>query len=120
MNTTLLVKCRKKKDRFNPVFFIRDCIARQGGSRIWTNRSRNSFSKFVQKVKNILTLLWYYYIIILEGGRDMKKILCTDGIRRTEAQYEEWLENLQELAELEPDDLTDEEIEALQNEGLWY
>lgn len=50
----------------------------------------------------------------------MKKILCTDGIERTRKQYGEWLANLQELAELEPEDLTDEEIEALENEGLWY
>lgn len=49
-----------------------------------------------------------------------KKILCTDGVERTQRQYERWLANLQELAELEPNDLTDEELEALQMEGLWY
>jgi len=49
-----------------------------------------------------------------------KKILCTDGIKRTPKQYGEWLTNLQELAENEPEDLTDEELEALQNEGLMY
>lgn len=49
-----------------------------------------------------------------------KKILCTDGIERTEKQYGKWLLNLQELAEQEPEDLTDEELEALQQEGLWY
>lgn len=49
-----------------------------------------------------------------------KYIMCTDGIRRTEKEYGEWLYNLQELAMNEPDDLTDEELEALQNEGLIY
>lgn len=47
-------------------------------------------------------------------------IRCTDGFERTEEEYEEWLTNLQQLAELEPEDLTDDELEALQNEGLWY
>ena len=49
-----------------------------------------------------------------------KRIMCTDGISRTEHQYGMWLRNLQELAENEPGDLTEEEIEALQLEGLWY
>lgn len=49
-----------------------------------------------------------------------KKIMCTDGIERTKTQYGKWLLNLQELAMLEPDDLTNEEWEALQNEGLMY
>lgn len=48
----------------------------------------------------------------------MKKILCTDGIERTEKQYAEWLYNLQELALVEPDDLTSEEWLALEKEGL--
>lgn len=50
----------------------------------------------------------------------MKKILCTDGVERTPKQYGKWLTNLQELAENEPGDLTDEEFAALQNEGLIY
>lgn len=50
----------------------------------------------------------------------MKKILCTDGVERTPSQYGKWLANLQELAELEPEDLTSEELQALQNEGLIY
>lgn len=50
----------------------------------------------------------------------MSKIMCTDGIERTQHQYEQWLTNLQELAELEPEDLTNEELEALQLEGLMY
>lgn len=50
----------------------------------------------------------------------MSKILCVDGVERTPSQYGKWLENLQELAENEPEDLTDDEIEALQKEGLWY
>lgn len=49
-----------------------------------------------------------------------KKLMCTDGVERTEAQYGKWLTNLQTLAMLEPEDLTDEELEALQNEGLMY
>lgn len=49
-----------------------------------------------------------------------QKIMCTDGVERTQHQYEEWLTNLQDLAEQEPGDLTDEELEALQNEGLMY
>lgn len=55
-----------------------------------------------------------------EENNMSKKILCTDGIERTEKQYGKWLLNLQELAEQEPEDLTDEELEALQQEGLWY
>lgn len=47
-------------------------------------------------------------------------ILCTDGVSRTYDEYTAWLTNLQELAETEPNDLTNEEIQALQNEGLWY
>lgn len=50
----------------------------------------------------------------------MAKIMCTDGVKRTQREYETWLYNLQELAELEPEDLTNEELEALQQEGLWY
>lgn len=50
----------------------------------------------------------------------MAKIMCTDGVRRTPTQYGEWLKNLQDLAEQEPEDLTNEELEALQLEGLWY
>lgn len=49
-----------------------------------------------------------------------KLIMCTDGIKRTEKQYGKWLHNLQELAMLEPDDLTKEELEALEQEGLYY
>lgn len=49
-----------------------------------------------------------------------KKIMCTDGVKRTQDEYEEWLTNLQELAENEPEDLTDDELRALQDEGLWY
>ena len=49
-----------------------------------------------------------------------KKILCEDGIERTYNQYCRWLKNLQDLAEEEPNDLTSEELEALQNAGLWY
>lgn len=49
-----------------------------------------------------------------------KKIMCTDGVERTPSQYGKWLKNLQDLAEQEPGDLTDEELEALQNEGLMY
>jgi len=49
-----------------------------------------------------------------------KKIMCTDGVERTYSQYCRWLRNLQDLAEQEPEDLTDEEYEALQNEGLIY
>lgn len=49
-----------------------------------------------------------------------KKIMCTDGEQRTEAEYGEWLANLQEVAEQEPNDLTNEEYEALQKEGLIY
>lgn len=49
-----------------------------------------------------------------------KTILCTDGVERTPSQYGRWLKNLQDLAEQEPGDLTDEEVEALQLEGLWY
>ena len=50
----------------------------------------------------------------------MSKIMCTDGVSRTKRQYEQWLTNLQELAENEPGDLTDDEYEALQKEGLIY
>ena len=50
----------------------------------------------------------------------MRKILCTDGVERTQKEYGEWLTNLQELAENEPEDLTEEEVEALQREGLMY
>ena len=50
----------------------------------------------------------------------MAKIMCTDGVARTPSQYSEWLQNLQDLAEQEPGDLTSEEVEALQLEGLWY
>ena len=50
----------------------------------------------------------------------MAKIMCTDGVERTPTQYDKWLKNLQDLAEQEPGDLYPEEIEALQNEGLWY
>lgn len=50
----------------------------------------------------------------------MKKILCTDGIKRTEEEYTEWLYNLQEVADENPDKLTDEEFDALQKEGLVY
>lgn len=50
----------------------------------------------------------------------MSKIICTDGQKRTPKEYGEWLKNLQELAELEPGDLTGDEIEALTKEGLWY
>lgn len=50
----------------------------------------------------------------------MAKIKCTDGITRTQREYERWLANLQDLAEQEPGDLTDEEYEALQLEGLIY
>ena len=50
----------------------------------------------------------------------MRKILCTDGVERTRKEYGEWLTNLQELAENEPEDLTEEEVEALQREGLIY
>lgn len=46
--------------------------------------------------------------------------LCTDGVVRTEAEYGEWLKNLQELAEIEPGDLTNDEIEALTKEGLLW
>ena len=55
-----------------------------------------------------------------KGGATMSRIMCTDGISRTKHQYEMWLTNLQELAENEPGDLTEEEIEALQLEWLWY
>lgn len=47
-------------------------------------------------------------------------ILCVDGIKRTEREYDEWLYALQEMAVNEPQDLTNEEIEALAKEGLWY
>ena len=50
----------------------------------------------------------------------MKKIICADGVERTQREYGLWLANLQDIAEEEPDDLTNEEIEALQLEGLWY
>lgn len=50
----------------------------------------------------------------------MRKILCVDGVERTQREYGIWLKNLQDLAEQEPGDLTSEEIEALQLEGLWY
>ena len=46
--------------------------------------------------------------------------MCTDGVRRTEKQYDEWLYNLQELAMSEPQDLTNEEFAALEKEGLIY
>lgn len=46
--------------------------------------------------------------------------MCCDGVKRTEKQYGEWLYNLQELAMLEPGDLTDEELDALEQEGLLY
>lgn len=49
-----------------------------------------------------------------------KYIVCTDEVKRTQHQYEEWLTNLQDLAEQEPDDLTDEEYQALELEGLIY
>lgn len=49
-----------------------------------------------------------------------KKILCLDGIKRTYADYCEWLANLQELAEEKPELLTEEEYTALQNEGLYF
>ena len=48
----------------------------------------------------------------------MRKIECADGVLRTPKQYGEWLANLQELAELEPNDLTEQEYLALENEGL--
>lgn len=47
-------------------------------------------------------------------------IMCTDGVKRTEKQYGEWLYNLQEIAMSEPKDLTDAEFEALEKEGLIY
>ena len=47
-----------------------------------------------------------------------KKFMCTDGMLRTQKQIDEWLDNLRELAYLEPGDLTDEEWAALDNEGL--
>ena len=46
--------------------------------------------------------------------------MCTDGVCRTEKQYNKWLHHLQELAMNEPEDLTDEEFEALEREGLIY
>ena len=49
-----------------------------------------------------------------------KLIMCTDGVQRTEKQYDEWLYNLQELAMNEPKDLTDAEFKALEKEGLIY
>lgn len=49
-----------------------------------------------------------------------KTILCTDGVKRTPREYGRWLKNLQDLAEQEPGDLTNDELQALQNEGLWY
>ena len=49
-----------------------------------------------------------------------KTILCTDGVERTTREYHCWLKNLQDLAEQEPGDLTNDELQALQNEGLWY
>lgn len=49
-----------------------------------------------------------------------RKFECEDGVMRTEKQYGEWLMNLQELYEEEPNDLTEEEFTALQNNGLIY
>ena len=49
-----------------------------------------------------------------------KKIKCVDGVERTQKEYGEWLYNLQELALNEPNDLTDDEWLALEQEGLIY
>lgn len=46
-----------------------------------------------------------------------KKIKCVDGITRTEREYAQWIRNLGELAELEPNDLTPAERKALEQEG---
>ena len=55
------------------------------------------------------------------GGSKMnKKILCVDGIERTQKKYEQWLFNLQEMLEIEPNDLTNVEWLALEKEGLIY
>lgn len=50
----------------------------------------------------------------------MTKISCTDGVKRTHKEYIAWLANLQDLAILEPEDLTCEEWLALEKEGLIY
>jgi len=47
-----------------------------------------------------------------------KYIKCTDGKYRSAQEYQAWIANLQELAEQEPNDLTEAERKALEKEGL--
>lgn len=46
----------------------------------------------------------------------MIKILCADGVKRTNKEYREWIKFLKDVFEQEPNDLTSVEKLALEME----
>lgn len=52
-----------------------------------------------------------------DESKDDKRFECEDGKMRTQTEHEKWIKHLKKLHEIEEDDLTVDELRALENAG---